>query len=114
MARRPELTNAFAGQWRIVEMDGWSNDVLDLGEKAHITFEGTSSGEIAFVAVKGFLDVRYGSRDAATYAEFSWQGFDDADETCGRGWATIGNDDRLIGHIFIHQGDDSAFIGGRE
>jgi hypothetical protein len=95
-------------------MDGWSNDVLDLGEKAHLTFEGTSGGEIAFVAVKGFLDVRYGSRDGATYAEFSWQGFDDADETCGRGWATIGKDDRLVGHIFIHQGDDSDFICERE
>jgi hypothetical protein len=31
-----------------------------------------------------------------------------------RGWATIGNDDRLIGHIFIHQGDDSGFICERE
>jgi hypothetical protein len=78
--------------------DVWSKNVLDLVEKAQITFEGTCGGEIAFVAVKGFLDVRYGSRQGATYAEFSWQGFDDTDETCGRGWATIGNDDRLIGH----------------
>jgi hypothetical protein len=86
MVRRPAL-NAFAGRWRIVAMDVWSNDVLDLAEKAHISFEGTSGGEIAFVAVKGFLDVRYVSRNGATCAEFSWQGFDDADETCGRGWA---------------------------
>jgi hypothetical protein len=28
--------------------------------------------------------------------------------------ATIGNDDRLIGHIFIHQVDDSGFICERE
>ena len=82
MVRRPAL-NAFAGRWRIVAMDVWSNDVLDLAEKAHISFEGTSGGEIAFVAVKGFLDVRYVSRNGATCAEFSWQGFDDADETCG-------------------------------
>jgi hypothetical protein len=53
MVRRPAL-NAFAGRWRIVAMDVWSNDVLDLAEKAHISFEGTSGGEIAFVAVKGF------------------------------------------------------------
>jgi hypothetical protein len=108
MVRRPAL-NAFAGRWRIVAMDVWSNDVLDLAEKAHISFDGTSGGEIAFVAVKGFLDVRYVSRNGATCAEFSWQGFDDADETCGRGWATIGTDGRLLGHIFIHQGDDSGF-----
>jgi hypothetical protein len=113
MVRRPAL-NAFAGRWRIVAMDVWSNDVLDLAEKAHISFEGTSGGEIAFVAVKGFLDVRYVSRNGATCAEFSWQGFDDADETCGRGWPTIGTDGRLVGHIFIHQGEDSGFACERE
>src|SRR4051794_17983578 len=59
MVRRPAL-NAFAGRWRIVAMDVWSNDVLDLVEKAHISFEGTSGGEIAFVAVKGFLCMRRG------------------------------------------------------
>jgi hypothetical protein len=67
MVRRPAL-NAFAGRWRIVAMDVWSNDVLDLAEKAHISFDGTSGGEIAFVAVKGFLDVRYVSRNGATCA----------------------------------------------
>jgi hypothetical protein len=34
-------------------------DILDLVEEAHITFEGEASGEIAFGALKGFLDVRY-------------------------------------------------------
>ena len=79
MAKVPAFAKAFAGRWRIVEMDVWDNDVLDLGEEAHLSFEGASNGEIAFVAVKGFLDVRYGSRDGAACAEFSWQGYDDAD-----------------------------------
>src|SRR4051812_43292225 len=76
MAKVPAFAMAFAGRWRIVEMDVWDNDVLDLGEEAHLSFEGASDGEIAFVAVKGFLDVRYGSRDGAACAEFSWQGHD--------------------------------------
>jgi hypothetical protein len=63
MAKVPALAKAFAGRWRIVEMDVWDNDVLDLAEDAHISFTGRSDGEIAFVAVKGFLDIRYGSRD---------------------------------------------------
>ena len=71
-------------------MDVWDNDVLDIGEEPHLTFKGASDGEIAFVAVKGFLDVRYGSRDGSACAEFSWQGCDDADEACGRGWAMLG------------------------
>ena len=82
MAKVPAFAKAFAGRWRIVEMDVWDHDVLDIGEEAHFTFEGASNGEIAFVAVKGFLDVRYGSRDGAASAEFSWQGTDD--EACGR------------------------------
>jgi hypothetical protein len=58
MARVP----AFAGRWRIVEMDNWDNDFLDLVEEAHLTFNGAADGEIAFGALKGFLDVRYGAR----------------------------------------------------
>jgi hypothetical protein len=114
MAKGPVFAKAFAGRWRIVEMDVWGNDVLDLGEEAHLTFEGASDGEIAFVALKGFLDVRYGSRDGADCAEFSWLGTDDADEACGRGWVMLGAAGRLVGHIFIHQGDDSGFICKRD
>jgi hypothetical protein len=29
---------AFAGRWRIVEMDTWDNNFLDLVEEAHIAF----------------------------------------------------------------------------
>ncbi|MBB4276676.1 hypothetical protein GGE12_004473 [Rhizobium mongolense] len=54
-------------------MDSWDNDVLDLVEEAHLTFQGAADGEIAFVALKGFLDVRYGARDGSACAEFSWE-----------------------------------------
>ena len=77
MARASALAKAFAGRWRIVEMDNWDNDVLDLVEEAHLTFQGAADGEIAFVALKGFLDVRYGARDGSACAEFSWEGKDD-------------------------------------
>lgn len=114
MAKVPAFARAFAGRWRIVEMDMWDNDVLDIGEEAHLTFKGDSQGEIAFVALKGFLDVRYGSRDGNACAEFSWQGHDDNDEACGRGWAMLGTAGRLVGHIFIHEADDSGFICERD
>ena len=57
MAKVP--AKAFAGRWRIVEMDNWDNDFIDLVEKAHITFHSAADGEIVFGALKGFLDVRY-------------------------------------------------------
>ena len=57
MAKLPAFAKAFAGRWRIVEMDIWDKDFLDLVETAHLTFKGAADGEIAFGALKGFLDV---------------------------------------------------------
>ena len=99
MAKVPAFARAFVGRWRIVEMDVWGNDFLDLVEEAHLTFTGEADGEIAFGALKGFLDVRYGSRDGAACAEFSWEGYDENDRACGRGWAAIGTAGRLVGHF---------------
>jgi len=110
MAKVPAFARAFAGRWRIVEMDVWDNDFLDLVEEAHLTFTGAADGEIAFGALKGFLDTRYGARDGAACAEFSWEGHDENDPACGRGWVTIGTAGRLVGHVFIHNGDDSGFV----
>ena len=63
MAKVPAFAKVFAGRWRIVEMDVWDKGFLDLVETAHLTFKGAADGEIAFGALKGFLDVRYGARD---------------------------------------------------
>lgn len=114
MARVSLFAKAFAGRWRIVEMDNWDNDVLDLVEEAHLTFQGTADGEIAFVALKGFLDVRYGARDGSACAEFSWEGQDESDPVCGRGWAALGSAGRLVGHFYVHNGDDSGFVCERD
>jgi hypothetical protein len=103
MAKVPGFAKAFAGRWRIVEMDVWDNDFLDLVEETHLTFQGKSDGEIAFGALKGFLDVRYGTRDGSACAEFSWEGHDESDPSCGRGWAMIGTAGRLVGHFYIHR-----------
>jgi hypothetical protein len=110
MAKIPAFAKAFAGRWRIVEMDTWDNDFIDLVEPAHLTFKGAADGEIAFGALKGFLDVRYGSRDGAACAEFSWQGHDEGDEACGRGWVALAAAGSLVGHFFIHSGDESGFV----
>ena len=76
MTRRvPGFARAFAGHWRITEMDEW--DEIDLLGSAHITFSGKDNGELVFIGIEADLDVRYGSRDGAACAEFSWEGFDD-------------------------------------
>jgi hypothetical protein len=96
MAKISAFTKAFAGRWRIVGMDVWDNYFLDLVEEAHLTFKGAADGEIAFGALRGFLDVRYRARDGAASAEFSWEGHDENDPACGRGWITIGTVGRLV------------------
>ena len=110
MVKRPVFAKAVAGRWRIVAMDNWDDDFLDLVEEAHITFHGTADGEVAFGALKGFLDVRYGARNDSASAEFSCEGLDDNHPASGRGWATLGTADRLIGHIYIHNGEESGFV----
>lgn len=75
-------------------------------EEAHLTFKGKSDDEIAFGALKGFLDVRYATRDGSAFAEFSWEGHDGNNPSYGRGWVMIGTAGRLVGHFYIHNGDD--------
>ncbi|MDF2975064.1 MAG: hypothetical protein K0R61_5514, partial [Microvirga sp.] len=43
MAKTPAFAKAFAGRWRIAEMDVWDNDYLDLVEPAYIAFEGIAT-----------------------------------------------------------------------
>ena len=113
MAKLPAFAKAFAGRWRIVAMDVWDKDFLDLIETAHLTFKGAADGEIAFGALKGFLDVRYGTRDGSACAEFSWEGNDENDPASGRGWVVLGTAGRLVGHFYIHNGDNSGFVCDR-
>ena len=109
MAHHPAFAKAFIGRWRIVEMDQWDNDYLDLVEPAFIRF-GANDGAFVFGAVKGWLDVRYCTRDGSACVEFSWEGMNDADQAGGRGWAALGTAGRLVGHLFIHNSDDSGFV----
>jgi hypothetical protein len=98
MVKAPGFAKAFAGRWRIVEMDNWDRDFVNLVEEAHLSFEGKAGGGIAFGALKGFLDVRYGARAGSACAEFSWEGYDENDPACGRGWVMIDPAGRLVGH----------------
>ncbi|ABK43877.1 conserved hypothetical protein [Magnetococcus marinus MC-1] len=100
--------NPFMGKWRIVHMDEWGEDYLDLVAPAHITFDKEDMGSFQFGAVQGWLDCRRGALDGEPIIEFSWQGQNDSDEACGRGWAKL-TAEGLGGHLFIHASDDSPF-----
>lgn len=97
------------GRWRIAAMDEWDRDALDLLGPAFIEFADDDTGRFGFVAVRGWMDCRTLTRDGRPAVEFSWEGDDEGEPRSGRGWACLLDDDLLVGHLFIHMGDDSAF-----
>jgi hypothetical protein len=111
MARKKSLLLAapFQGKWRIAEMDLWDAEAVNLAGDAFIKVQG-QGGEMRFIALTAWLDIRYDARGGEPIAEFSWEGVDEGDQRNGRGWLAPGTASRLVGHIFFHNGDDSGFV----
>ena len=109
MARRaPKSPNPFTGMWRIVEMEQWDRDYIDLEGPGFIKFAKGGNGHFRFGVVQGDLDFRIESYAETTRIEFSWEGSNDADPACGRGWAVLKNG-TLRGQLFFHRGEESSF-----
>jgi hypothetical protein len=98
---------SFAGRWRIVEMEQWDQDFVDLVSPGHITFARGGRGELHFGAVDATLDWR--ADDTGSRADFSFEGFDEGDEVSGSGWAEL-NGGELKGWFAFHLGDESGFV----
>jgi hypothetical protein len=105
---------ALIGTWRIVETELWDVEALDLVKPAHVTFEASGLGELQLIAIGAAIDYRVSERDGMPLVEFSWSGYDDSDRASGRGSARLESGGVLKGKLFIHQGDESAFIAYRE
>ncbi len=97
------------GAWRIVEMDLWDSEAIDLLGPGFIQFGADQTGHFRFIAVEGWMDCRNGRRDGRPCVEFTWEGNDESDPASGRGWAALEEDGSLRGHIYFHLGDDSGF-----
>ena len=97
------------GRWRIVEMELWDREAIDLLGPGFIELTANGQGSFRFIAVEGWMDVREVERDGSPGIEFSWEGNDEMDPATGRGWATDRPDRSLEGRIYLHMGDDSSF-----
>lgn len=100
------------GAWRILSMELWDRDYLDLEVPAHITFGRDRLGSFQFGAVEGGIDYRLSESDGLAKVEFSWEGFNDRDASSGRGCAILA-DIQLKGRFFFHNGDESEFMAVR-
>lgn len=110
-AARPQRPTLL-GRWRIVEMEAWDTEDLELMGPALIELE-KPGGSVRFLAIEGDLDCRYREVGGHQVVEFSWMGTDDGEPAGGRGEAALQADGSLRGRIFIHDGDDSAFVARR-
>ena len=103
------------GYWKITEMDVWGQAYVDLVVPGFIEFEMEDDhllGQFQFGTVLGSLDGRLRDVGGNSQAEWSWEGRSDSDPGCGRGWAWF-EDGKLVGRVYIHCGDDSAFEAER-
>jgi hypothetical protein len=100
------------GSWRIVDMEVWDRDAFELEGPATFTFEADGTGGFHLIAVQGWIDARFVTREGQAAVEFSWEGNNERDPASGRGWAIL-EEDRLVGRLFLHLGDDSAFTAER-
>jgi hypothetical protein len=107
----PMARRNVTGRWRIVEMELWDRDAIDLVEPAMIEFARDGTGAFHFIVVRARLDYRL--FEDRHRAEFSFEGFDEDTPVTGRGWASVDDDGALSGRIFFHMGDDSAFSAVR-
>ncbi len=102
-------THPLLGRWRIVEMDPWDRDYLDMAEPAYIAFDTRGRGEFVFGLVNGCFDCGY----SPSSIEFIWGGNDEMEEAFGDGWAEIQDDGTVTGEIRFHSGDESGFKAHR-
>lgn len=106
----PPLGCQVLGRWRIISVDLWDRDYLDLSGPATLTLERRGHGEIAFGAMQATLDLEY-MREGVV---FTWEGFDEGDEIRGKGDAILQEDGALEIEFEYHHSDIATLRAVRE
>jgi hypothetical protein len=105
------MKTSLVGRWRIVSMEQWDQDYVDMVAPGHIAFNKGGTGQLHFGCVETELDWRLEADTGRV--EFTFSGFDEGDEVTGRGWAKA-DGASLAGRIAFHQGDESGFEAAKE
>lgn len=100
--------SAVLGRWRIVEIEGWDADYIDMLGPGYIQFD-PDGGQIEFGAVQIGLECWYGQAGA----HFNSQGSDEGTDVAGDGDAEIEDDGTLQSELRFHHGDDMPFTARR-
>ena len=107
------MNSNYLGKWRIVEMEAWDRDFIDLVVPGHLTFGKDATGRFQFGAVDAEMDCRAETVNSLERVEFSWIGYTENEPASGRGWAQV-EGATMKGRIYFHMGDDSWFVAKRQ
>ena len=107
------MDKAFAGRWRMIDMEQWDLDFIEAEGEGHITFLKKGGGSFRFGAVEGELDCRYDRTGGRDVVAFSWEGREEMEPAFGRGTAWVENG-ALHGCIYFHRGEESGFRAVRK
>lgn len=112
MARKETkmLEKKLTGRWKIVKMDQWNKEFINLVEPGYIEFIDNGFGSFHFGCVYANIDYRVNEQGKA---EFSFYGDDEGQEVFGRGWVKMDNQG-LYGGLFFHEGEESEFQAAKE
>jgi hypothetical protein len=104
---------AYVGHWRIVSMENWDAEYVDMEVEAYLLVRGDLTGEFQFGLVQGHLAGRLSRSRGSPRLRFTWSGFDENDPVSGRGWFAA-DGDTAAGRIEFDLGDASKFITRRQ
>jgi hypothetical protein len=94
------------GKWRIVEVDLWDRDYLDLVQSAYLQIGG-GWAEIAFGVVTAGGQPKY----SRTMVFFRFNGFDEGDKISGDLSAELQDDGTIEIELSFDNGDDAILVG---
>ena len=80
-----KIVNQYIGRWKIIEMDMWDQDYINLVTEGHFTFSKDGSGNFQFGAVVGEINYTIEEFNKVERVEFSFEGQDENDPVSGRG-----------------------------
>lgn len=103
-----QMKKAYIGKWRILEMEQWDKEYIDMMVPGHLTIQKDGKGLIQFGVVEAEIDCRVESINGKERLDFTFEGSDEGDQVCGRGWAQVNCRD-MKGRLYFHLGDDSTF-----
>ena len=82
---KPIIPKSIVARWRIVWMEEWDQEYIDLVEPGYIEIDDFGDGTFQFGVVTGSFNANPENK----YFDSTWEGVDEGDEVCGEIYGTL-------------------------